>query len=325
LDGPDSLTILFPVLSSRFALLLLGTGSQGSKHCSPNLGMSPKWDVFISHASEDKEKFVKPLAMILARAGVKVWYDEFTLRAGDSLSRSIDKGLASSKNGVVVISKAFIEKKWPEYELRGLITLEMASKDNKVIPVWHGVSHDEVMSFSPTLADKLALNTTRQNTAIIALRIVEIVRQDIIESLKKRAAFLEAFTAAQRQTIPIDSSPIRHATLSKSLLLRNHLVSKVLQGVSPLSLEQLIDSFRRDLYPEDNIEQWEELAIAYLNLTENRELGIEQRKEIFNALLLATAGMITEQDLAGLHYVTSEMIVEAYKNIVPKINGEEKK
>ena len=77
---------------------------------------------------------------------------EFTLRAGDSLMRSIDKGLANSKSGIVVISKAFIEKKWPEYELRGLITLEMASKNNKVIPVWYGVSRDEVMAFSPTLA-----------------------------------------------------------------------------------------------------------------------------------------------------------------------------
>src|SRR5205807_2198577 len=132
-----------------------------------------EWDVFISHASEDKEKFVKPLATILARVGVKVWYDEFTLKAGDSLMRSIDKGLAHSKSGVVVISRAFIEKKWPEYELRGLITLEMSSKNNKVIPVWYGVSHDEVMAFSPTLADKLALDITRQSIETIALRIIE--------------------------------------------------------------------------------------------------------------------------------------------------------
>ena len=87
-----------------------------------------EWDVSISHASEDKEKFVKPLAIILARAGVKVWYDQFTLRAGDSLLRSIDKGLANSKSGIVVISKAFIEKKWPEYELRGLMTRERRVK-----------------------------------------------------------------------------------------------------------------------------------------------------------------------------------------------------
>jgi TIR domain len=286
-----------------------------------------KWDVFISHASEDKEKFVKPLAMILARAGVKVWYDEFTLRAGDSLSRSIDKGLANSKNGVVVISKAFIKKKWPEYELRGLITLEMASRDNKVIPVWYCVSHDEVMSFSPTLADKLALDKTNQSTELIALRIIEIVRPDIIIKLKKRAVFLEAIKAAEPQLVPINqliSSPIRHATLSKTLLQRSHLVSKVLQDVSPLSFEQLIDSFRRDLYPEDSIEQWESLAIAYLSLTQNQELEIEQKKEIFGALLKASSGSITEEDLLRFSYITPEMIIEAFRNVVPKINDEEK-
>src|SRR6266478_2516917 len=80
-----------------------------------------KWDVFISHASEDKPEFVKPLAVLLSRSGVEVWYDEFSLEEGDSLTRSIDKGLANSKFGVLIISKAFIKKKWPEYEMRGLV------------------------------------------------------------------------------------------------------------------------------------------------------------------------------------------------------------
>src|SRR5437764_13923646 len=177
-----------------------------------------EWDVFISHASEDKEKFVKPLAIILARAGVKVWCDQFTLRAGDSLLRSIDKGLANSKSGIVVISRAFIEKQWPEYELRGLMTREMAGKSNKVIPIWYGVSHDEVMASSPTLADKVALDTTRLSIETIALRVIEIVRPDIITTLKKRASFLEALQKATPQRVPLSKlipSPIRHATLSK--------------------------------------------------------------------------------------------------------------
>ena len=133
--------------------------------------------------------------------------------------------------------------------------------------------------------------------------------------------------AAEPQLVPINqivSSPIRHATLSKSLLQRSHLVSKVLQDVSPLSLERLIDSFRRDLYPEDSIEQWESLAIAYLNLTQYRELEIEQKKEIFRALLMASSGLITEEELLQFRYITPEMIIEAFRNVVPTINDEEK-
>lgn len=133
--------------------------------------------------------------------------------------------------------------------------------------------------------------------------------------------------AAEPQLVPINqivSSPIRHATLSKSLLQRSHLVSKVLQDVSPLSLERLIDSFRRDLYPEDSIEQWESLAIAYLNLTQYRELEIEQKKEIFRALLMASSGLITEEELLQFRYITPEMIIEEFRNVVPTINDEEK-
>ena len=69
-----------------------------------------KWDVFISHASEDKEDFVRPLAEKLQKCGVKVWYDEFELKMGDSLSDSINRGLQESKYGIIVLSQAFFEK-----------------------------------------------------------------------------------------------------------------------------------------------------------------------------------------------------------------------
>ena len=84
--------------------------------------MSKKYDVFICYASEDKDSFVRPLAQALQSLGVSVWYDEFSLRLGDSLSGSIDKGIADSEHGVVVLSDAFFEKKWPRRELSGLVT-----------------------------------------------------------------------------------------------------------------------------------------------------------------------------------------------------------
>jgi hypothetical protein len=101
--------------------------------------LSKQWDVFISHASEDKEQFVRPLSVALVRLGVSVWYDEFTLRLGDSLSRSIDKGLAGSNFGLVIISRNFITKSWPEYELRGLVSREI-HEDRIILPIWHGIT-----------------------------------------------------------------------------------------------------------------------------------------------------------------------------------------
>lgn len=75
---------------------------------------SSKFDVFISHATEDKETLVRPLALALAQHGFKVWYDEFELKLGDSLSKSIDHGLVSSAYGIVILSKAFFSKNWPQ-------------------------------------------------------------------------------------------------------------------------------------------------------------------------------------------------------------------
>jgi hypothetical protein len=132
-------------------------------------------DVFISHASEDKEVFVRPLAEALAARGVKVWYDEFNLKVGDSLRRSIDRGLADSRYGIVVLSTAFFSKNWPQYELDGLVTKEVNGGEKVVLPIWHEVSKDKVMQYSPSLADKLALNTGLLTLAEIVEQLVDVI------------------------------------------------------------------------------------------------------------------------------------------------------
>ena len=137
-----------------------------------------EWDVFSSHASEDKEPFVRDLAVVLRSLNMSVWYDEFTLRVGDSISRSIARGLSQSTYGVVVISPHFIEKPWPQHELRGLITRDI-EEDGVILPIWHRVTHDDVMEFSPPLADKMALNTTNLNVQDIAIKLLRRIRPDL--------------------------------------------------------------------------------------------------------------------------------------------------
>ncbi len=113
------------------------------------------WDAFISHASEDKEDFVRPLAHALQSRDLLVWFDEFTLTVGDSLRRSIDSGLAKSRFGIVVISPHFLDKEWPQRELDGLAAREVGGT-KVILPVWHNISTKELCTFSPTLADRLA-------------------------------------------------------------------------------------------------------------------------------------------------------------------------
>ena len=123
--------------------------------------------VFISHASEDKQAVAKPLAEKLSEAGFEVWYDEFTLKMGDSLRRSIDQGLATADCGIVILSQAFFSKPWTRLELDALTGMA-ATSGKQIIPVWHNVEHAEVLGFSPLLADKLGVSTTEGMNKVAA-------------------------------------------------------------------------------------------------------------------------------------------------------------
>ena len=132
-------------------------------------------DVFISHATEDKDDVVRPLAQALINQNLRVWYDEFELRIGDSLRRKIDAGLAQSRFGIVVLSHAFFQKNWPQYELDGLVTREMAG-EQVILPLWHRITKEEIISHSPSLADKIARNTSNSTIAEIAQEIADVIQ-----------------------------------------------------------------------------------------------------------------------------------------------------
>jgi hypothetical protein len=123
-------------------------------------------DVFICHASEDKDLVARPLAINLKTHGVRVWYDEFAITIGDSLRQKIDEGLVKSRYGIVIFSPDFFKKQWTQRELDGLTEKEMRNGQKVILPVWHNVSKDEVLKFSPPLADKLAGSTADMDKLI---------------------------------------------------------------------------------------------------------------------------------------------------------------
>ncbi len=138
-------------------------GKSGRKISVP----AERHDVFISHASEDKKSFVEGLAERLKAEDIDVWYDKFSLKWGDSLRGQIDRGLATSRFGIVVLSKAFFNKRWPQNELDGLFALEVSGK-SKILPIWHNITADEVEEFSPMLAGRLALDSAHPIEDMIA-------------------------------------------------------------------------------------------------------------------------------------------------------------
>ena len=133
------------------------------------------YDVFISHASEDRDAIVRPLAIALKAEGLVVWYDEFELMIGDSLRRKIDRGLAMSRVGLVVLSEAFIAKGWTNYELDGIVT-RAVDGSQVLLPIWHNISKDRVVEYSPSLADKVARSTATHTVEEIAAEIADLIR-----------------------------------------------------------------------------------------------------------------------------------------------------
>ena len=137
-------------------------------------------DLFISYASEDRAVFVRTLADALQNAGLRVWYDEFSLFAGDSLRESIDRGMAESYVGIVIFSHNFFRKKWPQNELNGLFALSV-SENKPLVPIWLDVTAADVSKYSPMLADRVAL---RADQGLLA--IVSAIRKQLVKTKVRR-------------------------------------------------------------------------------------------------------------------------------------------
>ena len=133
-----------------------------------------EYDVFISHASEDKEPFVEELVQALRDRGVSVWYDTLNISWGDSLRTQIDKGLKKSTYGIVILSENYIKKGWTQYELEGLFNIEM-TKGKTILPIWHNITKQQVMDFSATLAGRKALTTAIMTANEIADTFVKLI------------------------------------------------------------------------------------------------------------------------------------------------------
>lgn len=252
-------------------------------------------DIFISHASEDKDDLVRPLANELTDLGMRVWYDEYTLSIGDSLSGSIDRGLADSRHGVVILSPSFLDKSWPEYEFRSLVALE-SIRQRRIIPVWYNVTRDDILEYSPNLADKIALSATGRASLHVALEIIQTTNPGKYSELARRAAAREAAQDSTPKeyfkTKDIAKWPALREPLTQPQLRRLKLVREALFEVFPQTWDDMVSDFQRDRpdHRESEIACWEQIAGDYLNVTRRHELSDQEKKTLFSLLLAATWG-----------------------------------
>lgn len=281
--------------------------------------MNKNWDAFISHASEDKDSMVRQLADTLISMGVKVWYDESNLMLGDSISKSIDEGLLQSNFGILVISKKFIGKRWTDYELRSLLSKEENNK-KLILPIWHGITLEEVKSFSLYLSDKRALDTATLSINQLAVKIVEIVRPDIYRGIKAyflfkkllRSAKVEKIesTALVKQTVP-------QSKLTKHLEVRARNIHYGIGKALNLAIDESILNYELDLRPEIEIQIWETMNLCYQEFIDKYKLkDYKIKNEVAKILVLYSVAQIpnktslSEEQLLDLFDIWSKYYSE---------------
>ena len=141
-----------------------------------------EYDVFVSHAYEDKESFVDEFVEALRNQGLKVWYDTDKLKWGDSMREKIDNGLAKSRYGVVVLSPNYIaeHKYWTKAELNGLFQVETVN-GKTILPIWHNLTKKQVVEYSPIIADRKAMTTALMTPQEIAEALKELFTSENLE------------------------------------------------------------------------------------------------------------------------------------------------
>jgi hypothetical protein len=129
-------------------------------------------DVFICHASEDRDNFVRPLAHALTGYGLSVLYEECELKKGDILPAKLDAGFARCRFGVIVLSRSFFAQEWTDDELDDLAARVVAGEP-LLLPIWHEIARRELFRYSHFLAENAVSNTGTQSVAEIAAEICE--------------------------------------------------------------------------------------------------------------------------------------------------------
>jgi hypothetical protein len=114
---------------------------------------------FISHDSRDKTEVAAPIALGLQKMLCPVWYDEYSLKVGDNLRQTIERGLKETKKCILILSPNFLANNgWTRTEFDSVFTREIVEGNGVVLPVWYNITHREVYEYSPSLANKVAVN-----------------------------------------------------------------------------------------------------------------------------------------------------------------------
>lgn len=140
----------------------------------------PGYDAFISYARDERDAVVRPLYEHLTDMGLRIWFDEFEVKVGDSIQNSINRGMRDSSYGIVVLSEAYLERQFPVWELEGFLRrrLRNAERRKVLLPLYYGVDEDYVGEYSHSLAGLHAMTITGDNIEEVAGKLYEVINEE---------------------------------------------------------------------------------------------------------------------------------------------------
>lgn len=297
---------------------------------NPN-GTPPVPDAFLSHSSVDKSTFVRPLAECLAEQGAAIWYDEYSMKPGDSLSTSIDEGLSRARCGLVVISPGFIktarDSGWTRYEFRGIVSNSIGPDGRRIVPIWLDVTLDIVRDFSPSLADLLAIDATGKEIDQVALDVLRVIAPDRAGGLGRQRMLMatEPGRTTYMRLSELTPSPPLNRRVGGHVPLRALLVTQTLADCgSPAGsdYDAFLENLARDLHHEKELRVWEAIACSYSVACAKFDLDLAQKQALFRILLMATLG---RADRSAIETVTPQVagpVIEHFQQCMNLARGE---
>ena len=285
----------------------------------------PKWDLFISYASEDRETVVTPLVEALRSKGLEIWYDVFELTPGKFLLRSIDEGLRESRFGIVVLSPNFFAKEWPMRELSGLHSRSIQEGNRPfIVPIWYNLSASDIAHYSPIMSDVVAIRWEEglENVVqtILALVMPEIEYPPIQLRTKVYGEIYQAFSKqdyVQKITkVSEDYPPHSIKAALISILSNERLSARIrIRSLQMLIKLGLADDDFDTVLREENTELLREL-ITFFTEEDQVILSKEQIELLFSNPRLPRSSnglgeMIREFIRRGANYTTSIFLAGA--------------
>jgi hypothetical protein len=234
--------------------------------------------------------------------------------------------------GVVVISPAFIETAnesgWTHYEMRGIIANSMGPSGRRIVPIWLDVNRDDVLAWSPPMADLIAIDACGRLTEDVALDLLRVIAPDRAAGLARMRLLFAASRHGREGMAEISElkpSPAQDRRVSGNVPLRALLVTEMLADCGEphaSDFESFLENLSRDLHHERELRLWEAIAASYAAGCRMAELDAGQRRALYSFLLMASMGMADQPAIEVLTPAVAGPVLERFQLLQRMVQGE---